>query len=374
MADRQLDRYYRYRRFRLPRRPRVFTDRNNPLEILDVESVRKRYRFFPDSIMILVGIVEPTIGTATMRSNPLPPLLTVLCCLQFFATGAHHIVIAQAHGVSRSAVGKAIHAVSVILAGLINRYVKFPTGLEIESVKRKFYSVAGFPNVVGAVDGTHVKIQAPPDNEADYKGLSFPECTGQIDGLLLGDSGYPCRKYLMTPYANPRNLSEERLPRRPRVFTDRNNPLEILDVESVRKRYRFFPDSIMILVGIVEPTIGTATMRSNPLPPLLTVLCCLQFFATGAHHIVIAQAHGVSRSAVGKAIHAVSVILAGLINRYVKFPTGLEIESVKRKFYSVAGFPNVVGAVDGTHVKIQAPPDNEADYVNRKGYHSLNVQ
>lgn len=143
MADRQLDRYYRYRRFRLPRRPRVFTDRNNPLEILDVESVRKRYRFFPDSIMILVGIVEPTIGTATMRSNPLPPLLTVLCCLQFFATGAHHIVIAQAHGVSRSAVGKAIHAVSVILAGLLNRYVKFPTGLEIESVKRKFYSVAG---------------------------------------------------------------------------------------------------------------------------------------------------------------------------------------------------------------------------------------
>ncbi|XP_052790083.1 putative nuclease HARBI1 [Mya arenaria] len=250
MADRQLDRYYRYRRFRLPRRPRVFTDRNNPLEILDVESVRKRYRFFPDSIMILVGIVEPTIGTATMRSNPLPPLLTVLCCLQFFATGAHHIVIAQAHGVSRSAVGKAIHAVSVILAGLLNRYVKFPTGLEIESVKRKFYSVAGFPNVVGAVDGTHVKIQAPPDNEADYvnrKGYHslnvqmvcdanyritdviakwpgsvhdsrmFSEgilCqkleTGQIDGLLLGDSGYPCRKYLMTPYANPRNLSEER--------------------------------------------------------------------------------------------------------------------------------------------------------------------
>ncbi|WAR29809.1 HARB1-like protein [Mya arenaria] len=250
MADRQLDRYYRYRRFRLPRRPRVFTDRNNPLEILDVENVRKRYRFFPDSIMILVGIVEPTIGTATMRNNPLPPLLTVLCCLQFFATGAHHIVIAQAHGVSRSAVGKAIHAVSVILAGLLNRYVKFPTGLEIESVKRKFYSVAvfdkicifsiqGLPNVVGAVDGTHVKIQAPPDNEADYVNRKgYHSLNVQIDGLLLGDSGYPCRKYLMTPYANPRNLSEER-------------PLVII-------LYNLYPDSCHPMI-----TFTTILLSSN---------------------------------------------------------------------------------------------------------------
>ena len=39
-----------------------------------------------------------------------------------------------------------------------------------------------------------------------------------------------------------------------------------------------------------------------------------------------------------------------------------------------SGFPNVVGAVDGTHVKIQAPTKDEDDYVNRKGYHSINVQ
>ncbi|WAR12473.1 hypothetical protein MAR_026653 [Mya arenaria] len=170
MADRQLDRYYRYRRFRLPRRPRVFTDRNNPLEILDVESI---FSGLNHDISWNRGANDRYSDDEEQPAPP--PLLTVLCCLQFFATGAHHIVIAQAHGVSRSAVGKAIHAVSVILAGLLNRYVKFPTGLEIESVKRKFYSVAG-----------------------------------QIDGLLLGDSGYPCRKYLMTPYANPRNLSEER--------------------------------------------------------------------------------------------------------------------------------------------------------------------
>ncbi|XP_052237807.1 putative nuclease HARBI1 [Dreissena polymorpha] len=39
-----------------------------------------------------------------------------------------------------------------------------------------------------------------------------------------------------------------------------------------------------------------------------------------------------------------------------------------------ASFTQVVGVVDGTHIRIQAPSTNEDDYVNRKGFHSLNVQ
>lgn len=41
---------------------------------------------------------------------------------------------------------------------------------------------------------------------------------------------------------------------------------------------------------------------------------------------------------------------------------------------SFTGFPNVIGVIDCTHIRIQAPSVNENDYVNRKGYHSINIQ
>ena len=42
--------------------------------------------------------------------------------------------------------------------------------------------------------------------------------------------------------------------------------------------------------------------------------------------------------------------------------------------YEIAGFPCVIGWVDGTHIRIQEPSQNEPNYVNRKNYHSINVQ
>ena len=40
----------------------------------------------------------------------------------------------------------------------------------------------------------------------------------------------------------------------------------------------------------------------------------------------------------------------------------------------LVGFPNVIGLIDGTQIPIQAPTENEIDYVNRKGVHAINCQ
>ena len=38
------------------------------------------------------------------------------------------------------------------------------------------------------------------------------------------------------------------------------------------------------------------------------------------------------------------------------------------------GFPSCAGAIDGTHILIQAPLENHTDYINRKSYHNIVMQ
>lgn len=46
----------------------------------------------------------------------------------------------------------------------------------------------------------------------------------------------------------------------------------------------------------------------------------------------------------------------------------------QQRFQDKYGFLIVLGCVDGSHVPIVAPSTNEHLYVNRKGYHSINVE
>ena len=56
-------------------------------------------------------------------------------------------------------------------------------------------------------------------------------------------------------------------------------------------------------------------------------------------------------------------------------PTAVaQVEYLVSQFYSKYGFPQVLGAVDGTHIDIKQPSQNYTDYINRKGRYSINVQ
>uniref|UniRef100_A0A8C7IWX7 Putative nuclease HARBI1 n=1 Tax=Oncorhynchus kisutch TaxID=8019 RepID=A0A8C7IWX7_ONCKI len=64
-----------------------------------------------------------------------------------------------------------------------------------------------------------------------------------------------------------------------------------------------------------------------------------------------------------------------LIPQYIQFPyTAVQQDRGKRDFHTIAEFPNVIGAIDCTHIAIKAPSLNEFNFVHRKGFHSVHVQ
>lgn len=70
-----------------------------------------------------------------------------------------------------------------------------------------------------------------------------------------------------------------------------------------------------------------------------------------------------------------SAIDSHLSAEYIKFPrTRRELNESKEIFMNKFNFPGTVGAIDGTHIAILKPREEEHNFINRKGFHSLNVQ
>ena len=46
----------------------------------------------------------------------------------------------------------------------------------------------------------------------------------------------------------------------------------------------------------------------------------------------------------------------------------------QQRFYERSAFPLVIGCIDGMHVPILAPRQNEDLFVNRKNFHSIDIQ
>jgi len=88
----------------------------------------------------------------------------------------------------------------------------------------------------------------------------------------------------------------------------------------------------------------------------------------------VATRFGVGQATAFRALRRVTYALHCVAPQYIKWPKNQRAIDVMARFQRSCGFPNVIGAIDGTHIKIRAPSKNAESYINRKGYHSINTQ
>lgn len=153
-------------------------------------------------------------------------------------------------------------------------------------------------------------------------------------------------------------------------FFDEMNEIQFLN------RFRLKKETCFNLLREIEDEIKSQTNRNNALSPATKLFVTLRFYATGSMLLVAGDFAGVSKTAACECIKEVILAIARKQHRYVKFPeTREEREDQKLRFYRIARFPNVLGTIDCTHVKIESPGGpNAEEYRNRKGFFSWNVQ
>ena len=169
------------------------------------------------------------------------------------------------------------------------------------------------------------------------------------------------------------SLERERERERERVFRDRSDPLEFYDDLELMQRFRFSRSAILKITEIIVDHLNT-TDRSHAAHPHVQVCVALQFFASGTFQIICGDGVHVSQPSACRYIRAVALGLQSVYSKFISMPGSADMATIKSQFYELANLPGVLGLVDGTHVRIQKPSENEADYVNRHFYHSINVQ
>ncbi|XP_060847995.1 putative nuclease HARBI1 [Rhopalosiphum padi] len=164
------------------------------------------------------------------------------------------------------------------------------------------------------------------------------------------------------------------------------DPFLLLDRLFV-KSFRLTKYLANILINMLRPLIEDTDL-SSAIDLKTKVLVTLHFFGTGSYQTPMGHSRftALSQSSVSRCISDVVNALNDptVFNFWVKFPSSVyELEQVRKKFYTHTGFPGIIGCIDCTYVAIVPPSSNlnlienqhpEHIYVNRKCYHSINVQ
>ena len=178
-----------------------------------------------------------------------------------------------------------------------------------------------------------------------------------------------------------RRLEVARWPRRAWVFPRPQNWFQELSNNRVldhwwKENFRVSRATFEFICRLVGPAIAQQNTRMrDPVPVEKRVAVSLWRLATGECYRSCGLMIGLAKPTVVKSCHEFVEAICRLQDDFIKFPsTRAEIGRKFEGFSEKSKFPNVVAAIDGSHIPIKAPKENCEDYFNRKNFYSYLVQ
>ncbi|XP_028297768.1 protein ANTAGONIST OF LIKE HETEROCHROMATIN PROTEIN 1-like [Gouania willdenowi] len=143
-----------------------------------------------------------------------------------------------------------------------------------------------------------------------------------------------------------------------------------------QKNFRMKRKSFEDLCDILSPSLTRChTNYRLPVPPELKVALCLWRLATNVEFRSISHLFGVGLSTACSIVQEVVTAINCLMkDQYIRTPSEADFRNIVHGFRDKWKFPQVVGAIDATHISIRAPADDADEYHNRKGFYSILLQ
>ncbi|MDR3475705.1 MAG: hypothetical protein P4M09_29000 [Devosia sp.] len=158
--------------------------------------------------------------------------------------------------------------------------------------------------------------------------------------------------------------------------------VQLFDDEAFHEHFRMSRRHLHYLTRLLEPGLVVCPLVMR-VPPRQAVAMLLMRLGTTETCLAIGVRFGRSRSSVCQITERVAAVLVHRLQRLIRCPqTSVEwrvvadrFEAARRRSGLRGRIPNVVGAIDCTHVPIWKPSQRDAiAFINRHGYHSYNVQ
>ncbi|KAK4871867.1 hypothetical protein RN001_015991 [Aquatica leii] len=111
--------------------------------------------------------------------------------LYYLASCCEYRVVANQFGVHKSTVCRALHQFVRATNNILTpKHIRMPNEAEATDIARAFEHASHIPNIIGAIDGTHIPMLPPT---VGYRGYEWWF-------IIIGDPAYPLLSWLVKGY------------------------------------------------------------------------------------------------------------------------------------------------------------------------------